>query len=105
MYCIPTAYRAVQTRDSRMDTAWELAGKETVFCLAQVPLTCTGVPDDILNPKNQWSNKGRVRQDSRAPGRPVPGKLDVLCMWTSIKNASGLCVATPPPISECCISI
>ena len=58
MYCIPTAYRAVQTRDSRMDTAWELAGKETVFCLAQVPLTCTGVPDDILNPKNQWSNKG-----------------------------------------------
>ena len=26
--------------------------------LAQVPLKCAGVPDEILNPKNQWSNKG-----------------------------------------------
>lgn len=25
---------------------------------AQVPGTCAGVPDEILNPANQWSNKG-----------------------------------------------
>ncbi len=30
----------------------------TEACCAQVPVACSGVPDEILNPRNQWSNKG-----------------------------------------------
>ena len=59
----PASCDSVPTRDRSDLRAWRCRPR------------CTGVPDEVLNPRNTWKDAARVRRAGEEAGRDVPEEL------------------------------